>query len=656
MDATGGLAGGGPILGAEALGELLDGGIRRSQERFFAVQHREGFWQAPLEANVGMDAQFVLFNRFMGRRREEIEARLARRILAKQGEDGSWPIYHGGPGHLGTTVESYFALKLTGHAPGEPPMRRAREFILSRGGLARAGVFTKIFLSYFGQFPRAGLPSMPVELVLLPAWFPLNIYAMSSWARGTVVPLSVILAHEPNVPIEASLGVEELWARPPAPEDLAFSCDDDRFGWGGFFLLLDRVLKGLRRLPWRPLRRRALQRAEQWVLAHQDVNGGWGGIQPAMVNSVMALHVLGYPDDHPAVANGLRAIDDFLVEDRGELFFQSCVSPTWDTALAAKALLDSGVPGDQPALVRAAEWLIDNQIFEPGDWKVYRPALDAGGWAFEFANDWYPDVDDSAVILMVLKRIAGLGARGDRAVAFGLNWCLGMQSRNGGWGAFDVDNEAAFLNEIPFADMKAMIDPPTEDLTGRMLELMGRYGYDLRFRPARRARDFVLRTQRPDGSWWGRWGVNFIYGTWAVLSGLRAIGEDLDAAYVRRAVAWLKDRQNPDGGWGETVASYDDERLAGRGDSTPSQTAWAVLGLLAGEDRLGGEVLRGVKYLLSTQRSDGTWDEVAFTGTGFPRHFYLRYDMYRNYFPLMALGCFRSRLNEAGRRADGIAA
>lgn len=645
MDATGGLAGGGTMLGSEALEELLDRGIRRSQERFFADQHEHGYWHAPLEANVGMDAQYILFNRFMGRRPVEVERRLAERILAGQGADGGWPIYHGGPGHLGTTIESYFALKLCGHVTGEAPLRKAREFILAHGGLARAGVFTRIFLSYFGQFPREGLPAMPVELVLLPPWFALNIYAMSSWARGTVVPLSIVLAHEPHIVVDPSFGVEELWARPPALEDLAFAATGATLGWSNAFLLLDRVLKGLGRIPWRPLRQRALQRAEEWVLAHQDANGGWGGIQPAMINSVMALRVLGYPDDHPAVVNGLRAIDDFLIEERGKLFFQSCVSPTWDTALAAKALLDSGVPADHPALARAADWLIDNQIFQPGDWSIYRPALDAGGWAFEFANDWYPDVDDSAVILMVLKRIAGLGARGDRAVAFGLNWCLGMQSRNGGWGAFDADNEASFLNEIPFADMKAMIDPPTEDLTGRMLELMGSYGYDFRFGRARRAREFVLRTQRSDGSWWGRWGVNFIYGTWSVLSGLRAIGEDLDAPHVRRAVAWLKDHQNPDGGWGETIASYDDERLAGRGDSTPSQTAWAVLGLLAGEDRLGAEVLRGVKYLLATQQHDGTWDEVAFTGTGFPRHFYLRYDMYRKYFPLMALGRFRSRLN-----------
>jgi squalene-hopene/tetraprenyl-beta-curcumene cyclase len=391
-----------------------------------------------------------------------------------------------------------------------------------------------------------------------------------------------------------------------------------------------------------------MKRAEEWILARQDANGGWGGIQPPMINCVMALKALGYPDDHPAIVKGTQAIDDFLYEHQGQLFFQPCVSPTWDTALAAKALLDSGVPEKHPALVKAAEWLIDNQIFVPGDWSVYNPDLEPGGWAFEFANDWYPDVDDSAVILMVLQRVAVPDeAAKRRAMAFGVNWSLGMQSRNGGWGAFDTNNDAEFLNRIPFADMEAMIDPPTEDLTGRLLELMGNLGFDRRFHRARRALQFVHRTQRPDGSWWGRWGANFIYGTWSVLSGLRAIGEDLDAPYITRAVAWLKSFQNADGGWGETIASYDDETLAGKGESTPSQTAWALLGLLAGEDAISPEVERGIAHLVATQRADGGWDEHSFTGTGFPRHFYLRYWMYRDYFPLMALGIYRARLEES---------
>jgi squalene-hopene/tetraprenyl-beta-curcumene cyclase len=365
----------------------------------------------------------------------------------------------------------------------------------------------------------------------------------------------------------------------------------------------------------------------------------------------MALRVLGYADDHPAVAKGIQAIEDFVIEEGDQLFFQPCVSPTWDTALAAKALLDSGVQPDAPMLQKASDWLIANQIFAPGDWSIKNPELEPGGWAFEFANDWYPDTDDTAVILMVLKRITATNERAkERALRRGLNWTLGMQSRNGGWGAFDTDNLRELFNKIPFADMEAMLDQPTADLTGRHLELMGDFGYDLEMRPAKRGLAFLRKIQEPNGSWWGRWGVNYIYGTWSVLSGLRAIGEDLDQPYVRRSVAWLKSRQNDDGGWGETCDSYGDASLGGSGPSTPSQTAWALLGLLAGEDVLSPELVRGIEYLSRTQQDDGTWDELHFTGTGFPRHFYLRYYMYRNYFPLMALGIFRTRAEAHVRR------
>jgi len=631
------------------LADRLDAAVECSQAAFLRQQHREGFWHAPLEANVAMDAQYLFLNRFMGRQMTRVDQRIVDHMLATQSDNGSWPLYAGGPGHISNTIEAYFALKLAGRSADEPALRRAREFILAHGGLAKAGVFTRTFLAYFGQFPWEGLPAMPVELVLLPPWCPISIYAMSSWARETVVPLTVLMAKRPLVRIESSESVDELWCSPPTPADLAFARSAQWCTWRNAFLALDAVLKALGRSPWKPLRRRALHRAEQWILAHQDVNGGWGGIQPPMVNCVLALRALGYPDSHPAVMKGLQAIDDFVMANGDELFFQPCVSPTWDTALMAKALLDSGLPADHPALMRAADWLIDNQIFAPGDWSIYNPELEPGGWAFEFANDWYPDVDDSAVILMVLKRLASRDPRRtDRAVTAGLNWTLGMQSRDGGWGAFDTDNDSEFLNRIPFADMEAMIDAPTEDLTGRLLEMMGAYAYDLRFNRARRAREFLLRRQRADGSWWGRWGVNFIYGTWSVLAGLRAIGDDLGAPHIRRAVVWLKAHQNDDGGWGETIASYDDERLAGCGESTASQTAWAILGLLAGEDGISAEILRGTDYLLERQRRDGQWDETSFTGTGFPRHFYLRYDMYRNYFPLMALGGVRRRLAANG--------
>ncbi len=645
----------GVALGTEAaargLAEQLDGAIGRAQRALLDLQHPDGYWQAPLEANVGMDAQYVVFNRFMGRRPEAAERRLVEHMLATQSEDGSWPLYRGGPGHLSTTIEAYFALKLAGHSAGEPALRRARDFILAGGGLAKAGVFTRAYLAYFGQFPWSGLPAMPVELVLLPPWFPIDIYSMSSWARETVVPLTVLMALRPSIPLDPALGVGELWSSPSSPQDLRVAPSREWLSWRNLFLALDRALHLLGRSPWKPLRQRALARAQRWILERQDRNGGWGGIQPPMLNCVMALRALGFADEHPAIAQGIAAIDDFLIESDGHLLFQPCVSPTWDTALAAKALLETDLREDHPSLVRAADWLMRNQITVPGDWSVRNPDLDPGGWAFEFANDFYPDVDDSAVILMVLRRIAFPDAeRKMRAIARGTSWTLGMQSRNGGYAAFDTDNDAEILNRIPFADMEAMIDPPTEDLTGRVLELMGRSGFDLGFGRARRAREFLLRTQRSDGSWWGRWGINFIYGTWSALEGLRAIGDPPEAPHVRRAVAWLESHQNPDGGFGEEVRSYDDERLAGRGESTPSQTAWAMLGLLAARPSPSEAVLRAARHLIETQGPDGRWREDRFTGTGFPRHFYLRYCMYAHYFPLAALGRLRARLTGTADR------
>lgn len=622
----------------------VDNAIIKAQEYFLREQKPEGYWYYPLEANATMDAEYIFFNHFVGRIDEAKHKRLCEHLLAVQDDNGAWPLFYKGPGHLGNTIEAYFALKLTGYPASHPALNKARNFILAQGGLAQAQVFTRIFLAYFGQFPWQGVPAVPVELILLPNWFPLNIYEMSSWARGTVVPLSIILSQQPYIRIPEDRGVPELWKDPPERSDLRFPRSPQAISWENFFIALDHLLKFLGKSPVKPLRHRALRQAERWVLDHQDVNGGWGGIQPAMLNSVMALYSLGYPHDHPAMVKGIQAIEDFLMETGGHLLFQPCVSPVWDTVWAMKALLDSGYPKDHPVVVKAANWVIDQQIFKTGDWQIKNPQLEPGGWAFEFANDWYPDVDDTAVILYTLKRVQGLEEkRKDRALARGVNWTLGMQSRNGGWGAFDTDNTLDLWNQMPFGDMKAMIDPPTADLAGRLLEMMGTFGYDLDFGPARRALQFLQREQEADGSWWGRWGVNYIYGTWSVLVGLRAIGEDLNRPYVQRALTWLKSRQNPDGGWGEDCLSYWDQSKAGKGESTPSQTAWAVLGLLAGEDEISPAVLRGIQYLLAQQERVGSWPEQLFTGTGFPRHFYLRYYGYRNYFPLMALGQFRVR-------------
>jgi squalene-hopene/tetraprenyl-beta-curcumene cyclase len=618
----------------------LDEAIAAATRWSFAAQHPQGYWYAPLEANVTMESQFVFFNRLLGRNRSDLDRRMAERLVALQQADGSWPLYFGGPGHVSVTIEAYFALKLAGLRADEPALARARDFVLAHGGLAKAGIFTRIWLSFFGQFPAAGIPNLPVELVLMPPWFPLNLYSMSSWARETVVPILLLMTNPPVGRLAREETLDELWARPPRDEDVRFARSPELASWANVFLGVDRALGRLGRVPWKPLRRRAIARAIEWILRRQDSTGQWGGIQPPMLNCVLALQQMGFASEHPAIMRGVQGIDDFLIQCEGTLMYQPCVSPNWDTALTVKALLDAGLAPTHDALGRAADWLVAHQIFRQGDWSVYNPRLEPGGWAFEFANDWYPDVDDSAVILMGLQEIPGVPRR---TLAYGLNWTLGMQSRSGGYAAFDTDNTLSVWNEIPFADMKAMIDPPTEDITGRALELMGTAGYGMDFGRARRALEFVKKTQRADGSWWGRWGVNFVYGTWSVLAGLRSIGEDMQAPYVRNAVDWLVAHQNADGGFGETVASYDDESLAGRGESTPSQTAWGVMGLVAARGPRDA-IERGVEWLLAHQNGEGTWDERPWTGTGFPRHFYLRYHMYRHYFPLMALGQYRASL------------
>ncbi|HEY6008289.1 MAG TPA: squalene--hopene cyclase, partial [Geobacteraceae bacterium] len=408
-------------------------------------------------------------------------------------------------------------------------------------------------------------------------------------------------------------------------------------------------LKVYEKSPIRPFKNKAMAAAEKWVLDHQEPSGDWGGIQPAMLNSILALHCQGYANDHPAVAKGLEALANFCIEDENELVLQACVSPVWDTALALKALVDSGVPSDHPAVVKAAQWLLDREVRIGGDWKIKSPELEPGGWAFEFLNDWYPDVDDSGFVMLALKDVKVRDEKAKAAaIKRGINWCLGMQSRNGGWGAFDKDNTKHLLNKIPFADLEALIDPPTPDLTGRMLELMGSFGYARNHPAADRALLFIQETQEQEGPWWGRWGVNYIYGTWSVLCGLAAIGEDLSQPYVRRAVNWLKSRQNLDGGWGESCESYHDPSLAGIGISTPSQTGWALLALMAAGEVDSSSVERGVQYLLADQKSDGTWDEDQFTGTGFPKYFMIKYHIYRNCFPLTALGTYRALRRQQG--------
>ncbi len=625
----------------------LDKTIERTRDFFFREQLPDGYWWAELESNVTITAEYLMLFHFLGMVDKMRERKLANYILSKQTEEGSWVIWHGGPGDLSTTIEAYFALKLAGYPAEHPSMRKARDFILANGGIIKSRVFTKYFLALFGEFAWFGVPSMPIELMLLPNWAYFNIYELSSWSRATIIPLSVVMAERPVRKLPPWARVQELYVRPPRPTDFTITRQDGIFTWKNFFIGVDHLLKIYESNPIRPFKKKATAVAERWILEHQEPTGDWGGIQPAMFNSVLALHCLGYANDHPAIVKGLEALANFCIEDDSNIVLQSCISPVWDTALSLVAMQDAGVPYDHPALVKAAQWLLDLEVRRKGDWQIKSPELEPGGWAFEFLNDWYPDVDDSGFVMLAIRNIAVRDRKKkEQAIKRGIAWCLGMQSKNGGWGAFDKDNTKYMLNKIPFADLEALIDPPTADLTGRMLELMGNFGYRMSHPAAVQALEFIRKEQEPEGSWFGRWGVNYIYGTWSVLCGLEAIGEEMNRPYVRKAVNWLKSKQNIDGGWGEVCESYIDRSLMGSGQSTASQTGWALLALFAAGEARSAAAARGIEYLIRSQKEDGTWDEDAFTGTGFPKFFMIKYHIYRNCFPLMALGKYRRLISE----------
>jgi squalene-hopene/tetraprenyl-beta-curcumene cyclase len=628
----------------------VDWVIARAARSLLELQAPEGYWNAPLEANAQMNAEFIIFNHFMNRVDRELEARLARFLLDRQQDDGSWNIFPGGEGYASYTIEAYAALKLAGYPAEAPALARARQWIMSHGGIEHAGTLARFYLAAIGQVPWDSTAACPVELMLIPERFPLSIYALGSWARGTFVALALLQATRPVVGIDQSRGIRELYTRAPHLTRFHQPTGRRAVSLRNFMNLLDRGLGFYNRHHIRRLRRRAMSLAERWLLAHQEANGSFGGIEPCYLLSPMALRGCGYPADHPVIEKALEASRELVWEMGDKALYMPCVSPNWNTGLAMKALLVSGIPATHPAMTRAARWLVEHQIFERGDWAVKRPALAPGGWAFEFFNNAYPDVDDSAVIVAALSRAAAGGAADSqglaRAIAAGANWTIGMQSRDGGFAAFDPDTDHRWLNHLPLADVEAVTDPSCPDLTGRVLEMMGTLGYRQDHPAAKRAIEWLAREQSAEGSWWGRWGVNHIYGTFSALVGLRAIGFDLAQPMVRRAVEWLKSKQNLDGGWGESCLSDRDPSWRGRGPSTASQTAWALLGLLAGEDALSENVLRGVRWLVERQNDAGAWDEREFTGNGFPNHFYMRYYLYPHYFPLMALGEFRARVSK----------
>jgi squalene-hopene/tetraprenyl-beta-curcumene cyclase len=628
--------------------DRVERATQQATQAMLDLQYPEGYWWAELESNVTITAEYLMLHRFFGLSEHEAPE-MAANLLDRQLPNGGWSIYWGDGGDLSTTVEAYLALKMAGLPAQDARMTRARQFILSRGGALKARVFTRIYLALFGQVSWDGIPLLPVEFILFPPWSGLSIYEFSSWTRATVVPLMIIMAKRPVCPLPPEQGVAELFLHPDEP------FEKHRVSWKprgphleNLFVLVDRVLKLYYKLPWPFLRRLALKKAEEWILAHQEETGDWGGIQPAMLNSLLALNCLGYDKEQEVVRRGLKALDFFTLRDNGRLWLQSCISPVWDTALAIRALAAAGVPPEYPALAKATAWLLAQQIFKPGDWCVKNPHLPPGGWAFEFDNNWYPDIDDSAMVLVALKEGLSEVECHQTGLRRGVDWCLGMQSKNGGFAAFDLNNTKEWLNAIPFGDLKALVDPPTEDVTGRLLEMMGAFGYDPEHPAAARALAFLRRRQHPDGPWWGRWGVNYIYGTWSVLPALRVIGEDMGKPYVRRAVHWLKAHQNPDGGWGETCDTYRHPELMGQGPSTASQTAWALLALMAAGEAHCPTVRAGIEFLVNTQNAKGRWDEDYFTGTGFPSHFMIRYHLYRDCFPLMALGQYLQAMAEHG--------
>jgi squalene-hopene/tetraprenyl-beta-curcumene cyclase len=647
----------------------LDQAIERSQSYFRRCQYTDGYWWGHLESNNTMEAEYLFLSYFLGRVDREKWRKVANYILSKQRADGSWGQYYGSPGDVSTSVECYFALKLAGHSPDSEPLRKAREFILAGGGVPRVRVFTKIWLSLFGQWDWKGTPNMPPEMMLLPSWVPFNIYEFSSWARPTVVPLLIVLTEHPVCPVPEWANIDELYPKPRSEIDYSLPKPHSPWGWARLIYHLDRLMGLYQKFPVHPFRGLAERKVEEWVLARQEVDGSWAGIQPPWVYSLIALHHLGYPPHHPAIEKGFAGFEKFAVEGEDTLSIQACISPVWDTCLVQLALLESGMAPDDPVIRRSGRWLLDQQILISGDWQVRAKDVEPGGWAFEFHNSLYPDIDDASIVVMSLLQ-ADLGPKDEprkaEAIRRGVDWMVALQSQEAGWAAFDKDNTSRYLTRLPFSDFGDVLDPPSADVTAHVLEMLGRLGYTRQYPPLGRGYDFIRREQEDDGSWFGRWGVNYIYGIGAVLPALAAIGEDMSQPYIRRAVAWLLQHQNSDGGWGESCGSYVDPNLRGVGPSTASQTAWALMGLLAAGEADHPATRRGVGYLVNTQKEDGAWDEPYYTGTGFPGYgvgerlkkppkpgqqryqglemgagFMINYHMYRNCWPLLALGRYR---------------
>ena len=618
--------------------------IALSQNHLLSIQDPDGYWWGELESNVTITAEVVLLHKIWGTDQTRPLDKAETYLRSQQRQHGGWELYYGDGGELSTSVEAYMALRLLGVVQNDPALLKAKNFILQRGGISKTRIFTKLHLALIGCYNWRGLPSIPPWIMLLPEESPFTIYEMSSWARGSTVPLLIVLDRKPIFVLESAINLDELYAEGITNVRYELPRHND---WTDIFSTLDDAFKVVENFNLVPLRQEGIAAAEKWVLERQEATGDWGGIIPAMLNSLLALRTLNYDVGDPIIQRGLTAVDNFAIETADSYRLQPCISPVWDTAWCLRALVESGIHPQHPALVKAGEWLLDKQILDYGDWAVKNRGVTPGGWAFEFDNRFYPDLDDSAVVVMGLSKVRLPNEpKKLQAIARCVNWMASMQCKPGGWAAFDLNNDQDWINLIPYGDLNAMIDPNTADVTARVLEMLGECRLSMSDRQIQKAIAYLLNEQEPDGSWFGRWGVNYVYGTSGVLAALAAIEPSACRNNIQRGATWLVSCQNSDGGWGETCGSYDNPALKGTGASTASQTAWALIGLLAAVDsiKFNGQdaVEQGIDYLLSTQQADGTWNEEEFTGTGFPCHFYLKYHLYQQYFPLQALARYSS--------------
>jgi squalene-hopene/tetraprenyl-beta-curcumene cyclase len=641
-------------------------GIRRGAEWLLGQQHEQGYWLGELEADSMLEADYIFMHFLLGTGDSGRMQRAVNEILRHQNQDGGWSLYPGGPSNINYGVKCYLALKLMGWKADNPLMVRARENVLSLGGVVNCNTFTKIYLCTLGQYDYDAVPAVPPEIVLFPDWFYFNIYEISAWSRAILVPLSIIYAKKPFRKLTPEQGIDELFAGGRANCDLRLRWDRKHpFSWRNFFIFTDRLAHGAERVHIRPLRKMALKKAERWMLDHFEKADGLGAIYPAMLNAIVALKYLGYSESDPQF---IRAMDEFeklgidCPEGQPEyptptFRMQPCFSPVWDTAQVLPVLAEAGIARNDPRLIKAADWLLSKEIRVKGDWSHKVKNVEPSCWCFFFNNDHQPDVDDTGEVLLALKAVDNPRERYQHETTQrSIEWVFAMQCRNGGWASFDKDNDKKIFEAIPFADHNAMIDPPTADITGRILEMLGTYGYTRRDKRVEKAVQFVLSEQESDGSWFGRWGVNYLYGTFLALRGLQAMEYSHLEPAVQQAAEWIRMVQNADGGWGETCGTYDDADQRGIGPSTPSQTAWALLGLLAAHDTRSDSVAKGIRWIIDHQHEDGSWSELApgrngesyYTGTGFPTVFYLGYHLYKQYFPLAALTAYEKAVERGG--------